>query len=106
MFMLHPHLQPALASFDPLMTSVTKYPITSYQPKYFVAESFADAKNKLTYAFSQFASLVRVCRNWASTIPRPFQVRFNPYTQRIEILDSVPAVQGLVRDIKSNGPGL
>ena len=30
------------------MTTETKYPITSYQPKYFVAESFTDAKNKLT----------------------------------------------------------
>jgi hypothetical protein len=28
--------------------SVTKYPITNYQPKYFIADSFADAKNKLT----------------------------------------------------------
>ncbi|KAH7724739.1 phenylalanine hydroxylase [Aphelenchoides avenae] len=78
--------QPALGPFDPSVTSETKYPITSYQPKYFVADSFADAKNKLT--------------NWASTIPRPFQVRYNPYTQRVEILDSVPAVQGLVRDLK------
>lgn len=41
-------LQPALGPFDPSVTSETKYPITSYQPKYFVADSFADAKNKLT----------------------------------------------------------
>ncbi|KAH7696881.1 phenylalanine hydroxylase, partial [Aphelenchoides avenae] len=78
--------EPALGPFDPAVTSETKYPITSYQPKYFIADSFSDAKNKLT--------------NWSSTIPRPFQVRYDPYTQRVEILDSVPAVQGLLRDLK------
>jgi len=40
---------PELLPFDPAMTTETKYPITSYQPKYFVAESFTDAKNKLTF---------------------------------------------------------
>lgn len=42
-------LKPELASFEPVETCQTTYPITSYQPKYFVAESFTDAKNKLTY---------------------------------------------------------
>ncbi|KAI6240566.1 Phe-4-monooxygenase [Aphelenchoides fujianensis] len=80
--------KPEICAFDPSVTSVTKYPITSFQPKYFVADSFTDAKNKLTA--------------WASTIPRPFQVRYNPYTQRVEVLDSVPAIQVLARDIKSH----
>jgi phenylalanine-4-hydroxylase len=40
--------QPQLTPFEPVETCKTNYPITSYQPKYFVAESFADAKNKLT----------------------------------------------------------
>ncbi|KAI6174581.1 Phe-4-monooxygenase [Aphelenchoides bicaudatus] len=80
--------KPEIAAFDPLITSTTKYPITNFQPKYFLAESFTDAKNKLT--------------TWASAIPRPFQVRYNPYTQRIEVLDSVPAIQALARDIKSH----
>ncbi|CAD5214847.1 unnamed protein product [Bursaphelenchus xylophilus] len=79
--------KPEFSPFDPSVTCMTKYPITEYQPKYFIAESFSDAKNKLT--------------SWASTIRRPFQVRYNPYTQRVEILDSVPAVQSLVKDIKS-----
>jgi phenylalanine-4-hydroxylase len=79
--------KPENVPFEPSITCVTKYPITSFQPKYYVADSFTDAKNKLTH--------------WASTIPRPFQVRYNPYTQRVDMLDSVPAVHGLVRDIKS-----
>jgi len=80
--------KPEIVAFDPLVTSVTKYPITNFQPKYYLAESFTDAKNKLT--------------TWAAAIPRPFQVRYNPYTQRIDVLDSVPAIQALARDIKSH----
>jgi phenylalanine-4-hydroxylase len=79
--------EPSHELFDPSITCVTKYPITSFQPKYFIAESFADAKNKLM--------------TWTSTINRPFQVRYNPYTQRVEMLDTMPSVQCLVRDIKS-----
>nr|CAD2148173.1 unnamed protein product [Meloidogyne enterolobii] len=78
---------PELLPFDPAMTTETKYPITSYQPKYFVAESFTDAKNKLTA--------------WAATIPRTFQVSYNPYTQRVELLDHPKAVQKLAKDVKT-----
>lgn len=39
-------------------------------------------------------------RTWTSRIPKPFQVRYNPYTERVEILDNMPAVQALVRDVK------
>uniref|UniRef100_A0A1I8BDU4 phenylalanine 4-monooxygenase n=1 Tax=Meloidogyne hapla TaxID=6305 RepID=A0A1I8BDU4_MELHA len=79
--------KPELLPFEPSMTTETKYPITSYQPKYFVAESFADAKNKLTA--------------WAATIPRTFQVSYNPYTQRVELLDHPKAVQKLAKDVKT-----
>ena len=39
--------QPKLQPFDPDKTSLQKYPITEYQPVYFVAESFEDAKEKV-----------------------------------------------------------
>ncbi|VDK17337.1 unnamed protein product [Anisakis simplex] len=78
--------KPEIAPFEPAVTSTTKYPITSYQPKYFVANSFADARAKLTA--------------WAATIERPFQVRYDAYTQRIEMLDKISTVRRLVRDIK------
>uniref|UniRef100_A0A1I7XCV9 phenylalanine 4-monooxygenase n=1 Tax=Heterorhabditis bacteriophora TaxID=37862 RepID=A0A1I7XCV9_HETBA len=79
--------KPEVAQFDPAMTSVTKYPITEYQPKYYLAESFSDAKNKL--------------QAWTATVSRPFRVRYNAYTQRVEVLDKVPEIQKLVREIKS-----
>lgn len=36
---------------------------------------------------------------FAATIPRPFSVRYNPYTQSVEILNSKPQIQSLVREI-------
>lgn len=39
--------KPELKDFDPEVTGVQEYPITEYQPTYFVAESFDDVKEKL-----------------------------------------------------------
>lgn len=39
--------EPELHEFDPELTGDTKYPITTYQPVYFVANSFEDAKEKM-----------------------------------------------------------
>lgn len=80
--------KPAVEAFDPAVTAVTKYPITEYQPKYFLADSFESAKNKL--------------KSWAATIPRPFHVRYNPYTQRVETLDKVAGLQKLASDIRTD----
>uniref|UniRef100_A0A1A9WRC0 Biopterin-dependent aromatic amino acid hydroxylase family profile domain-containing protein n=1 Tax=Glossina brevipalpis TaxID=37001 RepID=A0A1A9WRC0_9MUSC len=60
--------------FEPASTAVQPYQDQEYQPIYYVAESFEDAKDKF--------------RRWVSTMSRPFEVRFNPHTERVEILDS------------------
>jgi phenylalanine-4-hydroxylase len=39
--------KPELYPFDPESVSTQKYPITQFQPRYFVAESFEDVKNKM-----------------------------------------------------------
>jgi len=39
--------KPELKPFDPEVTGEQEYPITEYQPTYFVAESFDDVKDKL-----------------------------------------------------------
>ncbi|CAF4639637.1 unnamed protein product, partial [Rotaria sp. Silwood2] len=39
--------KPSIMPFDPFRASIQPYPITSYQPTYFLAESFKDAKEKL-----------------------------------------------------------
>ncbi len=39
--------KPELKPFDPAVAGTTKYPITEYQPIYFVTDSFEDAQKKL-----------------------------------------------------------
>lgn len=39
--------QPELKEFEPSITGDQKYPITEYQPMYFVADSFESAKEKM-----------------------------------------------------------
>ena len=41
-----------------------------------------------------------VRREFAKTVPRPFSVRYNPYTQSVDILDDKSSIQRLVSDIK------
>ncbi|GAV09930.1 hypothetical protein RvY_19400 [Ramazzottius varieornatus] len=79
--------KPEKRGFDPDKIASTKYPITEFQPVYYVADSFADAKDKVS--------------QWAATIQRPFSVRYNPYTQSIEVLQRKSHVLTLARDIKS-----
>uniref|UniRef100_T1JCI7 phenylalanine 4-monooxygenase n=1 Tax=Strigamia maritima TaxID=126957 RepID=T1JCI7_STRMM len=79
--------KPQLRAFEPSKTGVQPYPITEYQPVYYVAESFEDAKEKMIL--------------FAASIPRPFAVRYNPYTQGIEIINSKPQIETIIRDINS-----
>jgi len=74
-----------LREFEPAKTGEQKYPITQYQPIYYVADSFESAKEKMI--------------KYANTIPRPFGVRYNPYTQSIEVLDSKPQIQNLMYEL-------
>lgn len=80
--------KPEVRPFEPAVTGITKYPITVYQPVYFLSESFEDAQQKL--------------REFALTIPRPFAIRYDPYTQAVEILDSNAQVENLARDIQGS----
>merc|ERR1719430_2071327 len=77
--------EPEMKPFEPEKTGVQEYPITEHQPIYFVTESFEDAKQKMI--------------DFASTIPRPFGVRYDPYTQTIQLLDSKRQIQKLLTNI-------
>merc|ERR1711936_1034673 len=79
--------KPEHREFDPAVTGLQKYPITQYQSVYFVTSSFEDAKQKMI--------------DFAATIPRPFGVRYDPYTQTIQLLDSKRQIQKLVTNINS-----
>jgi len=77
--------KPKILPFDPVLTGSTQYPITEYQPIYFLAESFSDAQAKL--------------HEYAKTIPRPALFRYNPYTESVEILNSKAQIRSLAREI-------
>lgn len=66
--------KPKLEPFDPFKTALVPYDITNYQPLYFVTESFEDATDRI--------------RAYANSLPRPFTLVYNPFTQTIEVLDT------------------
>merc|ERR1711973_876566 len=83
--------KPEHREFDPAVTGLQKYPTTQYQPVYFVTSSFEDAQRKM----SEFAAI----------IPKSFTARYDPYTQRIELLDTKTQIlknmRGVGREIRS-----
>lgn len=79
--------KPEHRAFEPASTAVQPYQDQEYQPIYYVAESFEDAKEKF--------------RRWVSTMSRPFEVRFNPHTERVEVLDSVDKLDTLVSQLNT-----
>lgn len=48
-----------------------------------------------------FKCLLCIYRKYASTISRPFSVRYNPYTERIEVLDNIKQLKNLADAIGS-----
>ncbi|XP_068977084.1 protein henna isoform X2 [Bombus flavifrons] len=77
--------KPELRPFEPAKTALQKYPITEYQPVYYVAENFEDAKQKMI--------------KFTESIPRKFGVRYDPYTQSISIIDSKHQIEDLVHNV-------
>lgn len=75
---------PELKPFEADSTAVQEYQDEDYQPIYFVSESFEDAKTKL--------------RIYSKKIDRPYEVRYNPYTQSIKLIDNFE----IIKEIKSS----
>lgn len=80
--------KPLRLPFDPKQVSTTKYPITSYQPVYFVTESFKGMKAQV--------------REYAQSMKRPFVVRYNALTQSMEVLDSKDKVLRFANNLQAD----
>jgi len=63
--------EPSLREFDPFDAGKMDYPITTYQPLYYVANSFQDAQERM--------------RAYAQSLKRPFGVRYNSITSSLDI---------------------
>ncbi|CAL8079164.1 unnamed protein product [Orchesella dallaii] len=79
--------KPEHRNFDPKVTAVQPYQDQDYQDVYFVAESFTDAKEKFRRWVAEFMS-------------RPYEVRYDPFTQNIEILDSADKLDKAVMQLQ------
>ena len=66
---------PARVPWNPVVASTAAYPITTYQPTYYVAEGLSDAKHKL--------------REFTESLPKPFFARYNPMTRSVWVDRSV-----------------
>ncbi|XP_048405180.1 tyrosine hydroxylase 2 [Stegostoma tigrinum] len=66
--------EPQYRAFDPEVTAMETYQDQTFQPVYFVSESFEDAKSKLWI--------------YACKIRRRFSLRYDPLTCSVELLDT------------------
>jgi phenylalanine-4-hydroxylase len=64
-----PGAKPLLLPWDPRVASKQPYPLSCYQPTYFVAESLADAKLKV--------------RAFCEGLKKPFHARYDPLTSSV-----------------------
>ena len=62
---------PEILDWDPTVASVQEFPITTYQPTYFLASSLSDAKQRM--------------RSFCEDLPRPFFALYNAQTHSVHI---------------------
>jgi tryptophan 5-monooxygenase len=77
-----------IKKFDPDTTCDEECIITSYQNAYYYTDSFDEAKEKM--------------RAYAETIKRPFMVRYNPYTQSVEVLSNAKKITAVMSELRGD----
>lgn len=77
-----------IKKFDPDITCDEECIITSYQNAYYYTDSFDEAKEKM--------------RAYAETIKRPFMVRYNPYTQTVEVLSNAKKITAVMSELRGD----
>uniref|UniRef100_A0A671WFG4 Tyrosine 3-monooxygenase n=1 Tax=Sparus aurata TaxID=8175 RepID=A0A671WFG4_SPAAU len=80
--------EPEYRPFNPEETAVQPYQDQTYQPVYFVSESFEDAKMKM--------------RRYSAAIKRPFAVRYDPFTCSVEVLDQPGKIQNALSKMRED----
>jgi len=67
--------KPEIRKWNPFDAAKQDYPITTYQPIYYMASSFEDAKQQM--------------RSFAESLARPFHVRYNDQYNTVEVDSNV-----------------
>ncbi|NXK93588.1 TY3H monooxygenase, partial [Formicarius rufipectus] len=78
--------KPEYKPFDPEVAAVHPYQDQAFQPVYFIAENFEDAKVKL--------------QNYALNIKKPFSLHYDPFTNSIEIMNTPQKVKKALSQTK------
>uniref|UniRef100_A0A8C3D9Z4 Uncharacterized protein n=1 Tax=Corvus moneduloides TaxID=1196302 RepID=A0A8C3D9Z4_CORMO len=78
--------EPEYKPFDPEVTAVHPYQDQAFQPVYFIAENLEDARVKL--------------QNYTMKIKKPFALHYDPFTSRIEVLNTPQKVKRALHQIK------
>ncbi|XP_015595686.1 tryptophan 5-hydroxylase 1 isoform X2 [Cephus cinctus] len=74
--------------FEPDVTCKQECIITSFQNAYYYTDSIEEAKEKM--------------RAFANQIQRPFGLRYNPYTQSVEVLTDAQKITALVSELRGD----
>lgn len=74
--------------FDPEVTCKEECIITAYQNAYYYTDSFEEAKDRM--------------RLFAESIQRPFGVKYNPYTQTVDVLSSAKRITAAVSELRGD----
>jgi phenylalanine-4-hydroxylase len=82
--------KPRLLPWDPKVAGVTDYPITCYQPTYFVVDSLPEIKK----------SMRRYCEN----LHKPFHARFNQLTNSVWVDRAVRTDESSFENTQSYNP--
>jgi len=80
---------PEFKPWDPKVAAHQEFPITTYQPVYFVAESVQDAKQRM--------------RTYCEDLPRPFFALHNPQTDTVHIDRPVRRTKGIPEGLGGGG---
>ncbi|XP_003702029.1 tryptophan hydroxylase isoform X2 [Megachile rotundata] len=74
--------------FEPEITCKQECIITAFQNAYYYTDSFEEAKEKM--------------RSFANQIQRPFGLRYNPYTQSVEVLTDAQKITAVVSELRGD----
>ena len=108
--------KPEYRPFDPDSAAVQEYDDQAYQDIYYIAESFEDMMEKFRYYLPKwyfFNKLPRrlreflliffdiFFRRWVQrSLNKPVEMRYNPYTQTIEAIDTMKGMENLISQLK------
>lgn len=80
--------KPEHREFDPDKAAIQPYQDLDYQEIYYVAESFEDAKER----FRKYAT---------EKLPRRFEVSYDPFTNQVEVVDSVEKLDRMIKKLSN-----